>query len=582
MVTYTRYWRSSTSTMHPAGWAPRKTAQLLDETSASSSFNAFNATLVFEVAEFRIERINENDYVTFKYRITPDEDNSETCVGAAIKEGTGGIYNDVSVNTWNRYVTTLHPHDYASQQLQLYLDIAYIYRQTADYIGGVMPVSVTIPPVIKINPVEIVYDNPVRLTADGVNSQSIVVSNPETIGVKITGPNPPQPTAIYNVYSSSEVSFSTSFTYDSSLIGSQNLIINYTNLPVKQTFPGDQYTEAEYVWYYWEDSRNNYVARCGNYSWGTTINLAFVVEDNSDILQLISCSLVAVNNSTDEVMNMFLTSLSKMKLSYSFKYTASGNATFTVTLTTGTERLLEETFTGVAGTYNRELESEVLQQARLMNPILTIKDNYGRTITYDFGAVRVWRYDRPYLSIFDGYWSDPNGTMNLQSAHVALAATFEYSDLDGANVLTQKLEFFDYSDTEYSNPLVTINNPGLVSGQRKYFTNTLSTSIHYVVRLTITDSFGANSRKVVDLNRTGNVVMDFGNQGFGLAIGKLNEEAALEVNFPTVFYNEVTYPNGARQRTDAANVLGCMDTYGVGATTIQDMLDYLVNKVLNP
>ena len=576
MVTYRDHWVTDVNGLYPKGWEPKKSAVIYNQgSSATSSLSTFHANLQIEIAEFKAEEINSGIYVTFKYKIYSDTTGVETCVGAALKEGTSGVYQDINVDSWNRYVTSFVPVDYATRQLELYLDIAYIHRGTGDYIGGVMPIYVLIPQMTELDPVEITYDNPVRLTTAGNNTQHISVVNPERIGVKITN-------GYFNIHSSSEAAFSTDFSYDSSSIGNQVLNIKYTNLPILQTYPATQYSSAEYMWYYWADSRNNYVARCGNYTWGTDYTLSFVVQDNSNILQLLSCSLVAVSSDEQTVMSLYLTSLSKIKMTYSFKYNAIASNRFNVVLKNGDETLLSETFTGQNGTYNRELvSSDVLQQAKEMHPVLTITDSFNRTLTYDFGLVRVWSYNAPYLSLFDGYWSNPNGTMNLQSAHLSLLATFDYSDLGGSNTLTQVLEFFDASDTTFSNPLVTINNPGLVNGQRKYFTNTFNTSIHYIGRLTITDSYGSTSRKTIDLSRTGNVVMDFGSGGFGLAIGKLNEEAALEVNFPTVFYNEVTYPNGTRQRTDSASVLGCMDTYGVGATNIQDMLDYLVNKVLN-
>ena len=73
--------------------------------------------------------------------------------------------------------------------------------------------------------------------------------------------------------------------------------------------------------------------------------------------------------------------------------------------------------------------------------------------------------------------------------------------------------------------------------------------------------------------------MDFNNTGYGMAIGKLSEKNALEINLPTIFYNTVDYIDGDRQTSDAASVLGFMDTYNTGYTNLQDVLDYIIAKI---
>lgn len=149
--------------------------------------------------------------------------------------------------------------------------------------------------------------------------------------------------------------------------------------------------------------------------------------------------------------------------------------------------------------------------------VVTVIDTRGKTVTYTSSSITVYPYAPPSITNFVAVRGTDNTT-------VVATLTGTYASVNGKNVGTLTIVLNGVTKT-------------VTSGSSVTFTG-LSTEKTYVAIGTIKDSYTSVIRNA-DIS-TVYVTLDFNASGKGVAIGKVSEKNALEVNMPTEFLQGVT------------------------------------------
>lgn len=486
--------------------------------------------------------------------------------------------NSVITDTKNEAIITTHQFHYV-----LRLQYQHWYGESIQPNCEVYQhVYITVPHLNLVKPFTNLYNAVVRLAGTGSADWNFTIENP--YAAILRGKFTDEPT---NKFSSNLTTVTVDYSFTREDVGKRTFRYEWDlyDLPLNLGVSGGWH--GNWLYFYWYDENNKYhsVYNSNNnvYPKVTLIyenNFAEYevdIQDNSSIFTLNSATIAPVSAANHaQRLQWFLRDTGAIQLNVSFSYTAAGNNTFKIKLydisrQDGEVFVQHNVSYTSPGTHNLQLYSNALDKAQSVYLKLEITDVYGRKLEQSWTSPTIiYDYNRPKIKAFDGYFGNAAGGLDLQSTHCLVQASFVYSDLDGGITLSQSM---------------TLNgvtfDPALVSGARKYIGNVtlpIGTDSFNIV-YTITDSIGNSDTLTFKLSRKGGVILDFNNTGYGMAVGKTCETNAFEVNFPTMFFNKVTYVDGTRQTGDAATNLGFMDTYNTGCRTIQEILDYIIAKI---
>ncbi len=149
--------------------------------------------------------------------------------------------------------------------------------------------------------------------------------------------------------------------------------------------------------------------------------------------------------------------------------------------------------------------------------VVTVIDTRGKTVTYTSSSITVYEYSHPSITNFVAVRGTDNTT-------VVASLTGTYASVNSKNVGVLTITLNGVTKTVTSGTSVTFTG--------------LSTDKTYVVVGAIKDSYTSVNRSI-NIS-TVYVTLDFNASGKGLAIGKVSEKNALEVNMPTEFLQGVT------------------------------------------
>lgn len=448
-------------------------------------------------------------------------------------------------------------------------------------------IQVLIPSFVQLQaPTIATYNKNISLSAQGYYDYSFTVNNSLGMSYNLKQDN----TTIINT--TTDTSRAGSFRwrlFPDSVGNSYSFTLNFT-------YPTHV---NQYEYYYFTDQNGGFHSDEAGAIKTDTITLPFEISDSPSIFSFSNSTLVSSYSYQNVDIDIYSVENTKFKLVYNFTYNDTTDTTtkaFRIKLYNGGNEniVFIDTMISAAGGFPQSksgtLYSEIFEQSMVVSPVVEVTPYTStsgnqvfssRKFTKTFPNITIYEYQHPDISFFDVFPSTATGDSDLTSTHASYLAQFKFSSCGGWNRVNAQ-RFDIYEEENPSTIVQTYNNPGLVSGTQKYIAAiTYNTSKNYIVKFYITDRFGRTTSKTANLKYSGGVIMDFNKTGYGMAIGKYSESDILEVNLPTVFYNDVEYISGQRLTTDVARDLGCSDPYNVGATNIQAMLDYLVNRVLN-
>ena len=513
--------------------------------------------------------LDDKGYIKLALRIDPTESKTEgqhtyKFVSAEIREAAESVYVNMNPNNEIQYTTDVKnstaPHLTSQIQYVIHVQYSHKFAEMDQAPADVYhTVYIEVPQLQLISPYQMSYEPEIMLTESGTYDWSLNIKNP--FGTILTGKFED---ALENKFSSNETDITVNYRFTIENVGSKTFQVELADMN-NIAATGTTNWNTGYLYFFWYDAANNYHA-VYNKTTGThpkntiivqnkKINLDVKLVDNSHIFSLVNKDLYPVKNGGGQY-KWYLKDTTKAWLTVIFNYSAVGTNTFKIKLYDSSRQngtvFIDKSYTYTSpGTRTITVGSEPFTKAEVVNMKLEITDAYNRKLEYDFKTIQIFDYNRPKIRSFDAFFSNAAGSLDLQSTHFTAQTRFDYTPLNGDITLTQSLSANG-----------TTINPSFVSGQLKYIpgiTLPLAASDYDVV-FTITDSLGNSDSVTFKLSRKGGVLLDFNNTGYGMAIGKLSESNTFEVNFPTIFFNKVSYADGSRQTGDAATNLGFKDS----------------------
>lgn len=164
-----------------------------------------------------------------------------------------------------------------------------------------------------------------------------------------------------------------------------------------------------------------------------------------------------------------------------------------------------------------------------------VTDSRGRFSDYTTVSISVLSYSPPSFTSYLSQRCDSTGTISDEGTYVSALNRFRYSNCNGNNTVTTKIEYKRSTNTTW-----TTDTGSFTSGTACVFgSGAISGEYSYDIRYTLTDAF--SSVAVLDVISTAAVIMDFKVGGTGLALGKVAEDDGFDVNMLTRFRQGVDF-----------------------------------------
>lgn len=244
---------------------------------------------------------------------------------------------------------------------------------------------------------------------------------------------------------------------------------------------------------------------------GSAVSKTFTVTVPASVVPVIATVSLQEATETVKPLNVYVQNKTALKGTI----TASG--AYSSTIKSCATTILGQTYHGTSFT------SGILTTNGTINVVTTVTDTRGRTATKTTEIIVV-RYASPTISTFTCTRSNADGTENADGQYATVKMAFAIASVNNAN--TYLLQYKKQSDSTWET--LATGNAYTYNSTYVSTTEVLEADYAYNVKLTLTDSF-------TTVEQTFNVgtaftLMDFNATGKGVAIGKVSEKDALEVN----------------------------------------------------
>ena len=181
-----------------------------------------------------------------------------------------------------------------------------------------------------------------------------------------------------------------------------------------------------------------------------------------------------------------------------------------------------------------DIETNTLSSAGTVQVKITVTDSRGRTASAS-RSVTVYEYFNPNIRTFAAYRSDTSGEEDDEAESAKLVIDFEIAPINNKNEKSYKVQVQKQGETSWTT---------ILSGNAYSYDNTyvkagtvLDADYSHTVRLTVSDYFMETVAEV-EIG-TAFTLMDFRHTGRGMAIGKVSQKDALEINMDVEFLKTV-------------------------------------------
>lgn len=223
------------------------------------------------------------------------------------------------------------------------------------------------------------------------------------------------------------------------------------------------------------------------------------------------------------------------------------------------------------------------------SPSISFKNNFNNSYSLSFGnSHRIFKFQPISISEFNGYRSTQDGTKSLNGDYITFYTKYINNPC--------RRESDDYY---YNNPTMTIEvrtlwTDELVYSETKSAGSAIASNVTYTIgtveldkettyklTVTYTDNFTPEGAQGVEIISTVTTYFEWGKDGKGLAIGKYNEIDAFEIYFDIYFPKTCIFLNGTgvEQMGNAAALIPYDDTYNIGCSNVQEVLDWLNRRL---
>lgn len=262
----------------------------------------------------------------------------------------------------------------------------------------------------------------------------------------------------------------------------------------------------------------------GNTSLGTTATTITLTIPSS--VKPSSTSVTATNVGTG-LNGLWLQNASKLRLVWVVSTTNDYGATIdSATITVG-GRTLSKTISRNGTTTTITASDTTLTTAGTISYTGTATDSRGRTVTMS-GSITVKAYSAPGISTAAVERCTSDGTASSSGTYAKVTATITYSTVDGNNSLSGTIGYLGTTAAISSASVSQVIGGG-----------GFDTDNSYTITLSVTDTVGNGASTSLQLPSQF-VLMDFYQDGTGMAIGKVAETSnLLDIALPTTFNESI-------------------------------------------
>lgn len=252
-------------------------------------------------------------------------------------------------------------------------------------------------------------------------------------------------------------------------------------------------------------------------------NSAYITVTTTD--EGLSAGTLGVDIQTTAIEGMYIQDHTDLKVSFSGVSPSNGAsiANIKVSYASQSVNITDGSTSGSFTTGN-------IPNSGTINFTLTVTDSRGYTKSTSISKTFL-AYQPPQITTFSADRYLENGVMDSRGSICKTTVAWTYTTLDGRNSITvHKIDVQEYGG-QWQNMI-----PSAVSGTTYQLSGTYSQSKSYYIRLTLTDTVGETTTKIITLS-TEPVMIDFFNRGDGVAIGKVAEASIFDVGMDTKIDN---------------------------------------------
>lgn len=192
-------------------------------------------------------------------------------------------------------------------------------------------------------------------------------------------------------------------------------------------------------------------------------------------------------------------------------------------------------------------------------------------------TITVYKFINLEITDTDGYRCTSTGVKDINGDYIKLIASWRGSRMGGYNPITTHITVTKLIDGEVlydSDTTSATASPWSWVSSNTYIDDEVS----YKITVTFKDRF----RTRIDAVNIGTKVayIEWGDEPGHIAIGKYVETNGLEIQFPTLFHKTVVFlTRGSNHMGEAAAHVPYTDTYNIGASNVQEALNWIFGRL---
>jgi hypothetical protein len=191
----------------------------------------------------------------------------------------------------------------------------------------------------------------------------------------------------------------------------------------------------------------------------------------------------------------------------------------------------------------------------------------------------VYKYIPLEIKSYEGYRANAAGVKNVNGDYIGILSSFvgnemKYTRIYNPIVKTMKITTLADGVVVFDDTIDLESDTAWVSKDDYE----LGAETSYFVEVTLTDKFTSVSFRFNIGTKV--AYLEFGDDARHLAVGKYCEKEGFEIQFPVFFAKQVVVlPTGVEKFKEIASVIPYDDTYGIGCSNVQEVLDWLNRRL---
>ncbi len=286
---------------------------------------------------------------------------------------------------------------------------------------------------------------------------------------------------------------------------------------------------------------------------GSDVSKNFTITVPSSVVPTVSATTTLVNDTVPSSWGIYVQGKSKCKL------TISGSSQYGATIKSFAISGANNKYSGSlssAGSWT----SPYITDSGSVSFTVKATDTRSRTASTT-KSITVYPYKNPSINTTKVFRCTSDGTASDTGTYISASIlTNSYSDCNSKNTITQTVMYRESTSSTWSTASsVTTGTPVILGGS-------ISNSKSYIIRFTITDTFGSSTKDATI--STSGCLLNIRKAKDGLALGKFAEQSGLDVKWNSTFRSDVNVKGLLNSTGLYFNSMGANISYGSDTVTM--------------